>query len=74
MTDSIESKDEIALAIRAAMICKAAGGLVNCRSWTVAQLILAELRLQLRDLDGQMPGRKSVVEKARAEREEAIKP
>jgi len=46
-TDSIEKRDEIGLALQAAMIVKELGSLVGCGSWLVARLTLKELRQRI---------------------------
>jgi hypothetical protein len=49
-TDSIEKRDEIGLALQAAILVKSAGNLVGCRSWLVARLTLKELRQRVDEL------------------------
>jgi nitroreductase len=49
-TDSIENRDEIGLALQAAMLVKSATNLVGCRSWLVARLTLKELRQRVDEL------------------------
>ena len=49
-TDGIEKRDEIGLALQAAVLVKSAGNLVGCRSWLVARLSLKELRQRVDEL------------------------
>ena len=43
-TDGVSDRDEIALALEAAMAVKALGNLIGCHSWLGARLALRELR------------------------------
>lgn len=49
--DGIEKRDEIALALMAAVLVKSAGNLIGCRSWLVARLTLREIRQRVDELE-----------------------
>ena len=49
-TDGIEKRDEIGLALQAAVLVKTLGNMFACRSWLVARLALQELRLRVDEL------------------------
>jgi len=49
-TDSIEKRDEIGLALQAAVLVQSVGTLVGCRSWLVARLTLEEVRQRVDEL------------------------
>lgn len=50
-TDSIKPRDEIALALQAAVLVKSAGNLIGCHSWLVARLTLQEVRQRVDELE-----------------------
>jgi len=49
-TDGVEKRDEIVLAIQAALVMKSLSQLVGCRSWLVAKLAMREVTKRLDEL------------------------
>ena len=49
-TDRIEKRDEITLALQAAVLIKSAANMIGCGSWLVARLALKELYQRVDEL------------------------
>ena len=57
-TDRVSDRDEVGLALEAAMAVKTLGNLIGCHSWLQAALAM-------RDLEKRVAGLKATVEKGR---------
>jgi hypothetical protein len=49
-TDTVNKRDELTLALQAALVVKMVSNLVSCPSWLLARLTLRELRQRVDEL------------------------